>query len=721
VTGSSVFTYTASGSTGPVGNQLLVGAPFIPTTGSTYDIGATGQQFKNIHFSGALYNNGVPFTGAINGITYTASGPTGPTGPQLLISANLIPLTANTYDLGATSVRFHDMNLNGQMNIEVVDATGYNIRYTSITESGNKHTITNVYGPSGADGEALLYSPSLIFRNSRDFTTGPGWGSTGPNGENGPTGLLNEDYLGTVLFNDDKGRPATIVSKKLGSVDYSLSLNVKNEIASLTLVSAGTTGPTGPQILVNTHVLPTEDSVYDLGASGSAFRDLFLSGNTLHLGGSVISASGPSLSLNGSALSAGSTTVFETALIAGKFVQVSGEALASVQHISMSASGQYITFIAGVDPANIYVSINYGTTFTQITGNAVGQSFLNLANRKYSGVSVSSTGQYQTVIETEVVDQEGIETTYGGGIFVSSDYGVTWKETYATYTTNTVNALSSGGPKWTNIAVSSDGTIQVATSSSETSRVVISQQKVPSVFADWTDETSIIGFTASRLTMNDSGDRFSVMDSLTLRCYYLTFIGAGTAPTLTQTSGAAIEYPANTTINGLSLSRDGTVVVLTYNDEFSNYSIAQFTWTTKTTYPGVGSVVQGNQPTSIAMTSNGSIQVIKNIGGPNGILISTNYGASFTLSNNASISAVSVAQVLLSSNGQYAFIVDAQNDLYKCFVPINTYSIMPYTPAVMNDWPTGPTSVGNALDLIAQYFRVVGAINSKTFNDYSGW
>ena len=73
-TGSMIFRSTGptgplGQATGPIGQPTLqLGAYILPTIDNTYDLGATGIQFKDVHFSGSLYNNGVPFSGG-GGIT----------------------------------------------------------------------------------------------------------------------------------------------------------------------------------------------------------------------------------------------------------------------------------------------------------------------------------------------------------------------------------------------------------------------------------------------------------------------------------------------------------------------------------------------------------------------------------------------------------------------------------------------------------------------------
>jgi hypothetical protein len=88
--------------------------------------------------------------------------------------------------------------------------------------------------------------------------------------------------------------------------------------------------------------------------------------------------------------------------------------------LSMSSSGQYQTVVVTIN-GNIWTSADYGVTWT---------SRASAAN--WNGVSVSSTGQYQTA----VVD--------GGTLWTSSDYGVNWATRASTATWNHVSLSSTG-------------------------------------------------------------------------------------------------------------------------------------------------------------------------------------------------------------------------------------------------------------------------------------
>ena len=86
-------------------------------------------------------------------------------------------------------------------------------------------------------------------------------------------------------------------------------------------------------------------------------------------------------------------------------------------NISMSLSGQYMT---ATYYTSFYTSSDYGITWNR--------SFTPNSTNSWTGISISSTGQYQTVVSTG--------TTIGGSIpwiYLSSDYGKTWVPILTTF------------------------------------------------------------------------------------------------------------------------------------------------------------------------------------------------------------------------------------------------------------------------------------------------
>ncbi|NBO53258.1 MAG: hypothetical protein EBU84_01410, partial [Actinobacteria bacterium] len=106
----------------------------------------------------------LPFVGtggSIPGLYYRASGPTGPTGgqtgptgPWLQVSANMVPVTDNVFDLGATGLRFRDIHVGGST-IYLGDSVS--IKATNegaLTVSNNAGTV-NLVTPTGLNGGIL--------------------------------------------------------------------------------------------------------------------------------------------------------------------------------------------------------------------------------------------------------------------------------------------------------------------------------------------------------------------------------------------------------------------------------------------------------------------------------------------------------------------------------------------------------------------------------------
>lgn len=136
------------------------------------------------------------------------------------------------------------------------------------------------------------------------------------------------------------------------------------------------------------------------------------------------------------------------------------------QTVSISSSGQYITAISSIftssDRGNIWISSDYGSTFTQTSGlqqiyNYIEpvNGFLNLGMIDFNKtVCVSSSGQYQTALGLALSSQ----MTGNANIWISSDYGVNWSDTGAK--APFINGLVS---VFTSITMNGSGQNQIAT------------------------------------------------------------------------------------------------------------------------------------------------------------------------------------------------------------------------------------------------------------------
>ena len=84
---------------------------------------------------------------------------------------------------------------------------------------------------------------------------------------------------------------------------------------------------------------------------------------------------------------------------------------------NISADGSTIVYINSSNPANVYLSTDYGTTFTQKTSIPNGSPYSAVTGRE--NVVVSNGGQY-------IYNYKSQSTNNVNNILYSDDYGVTW-------------------------------------------------------------------------------------------------------------------------------------------------------------------------------------------------------------------------------------------------------------------------------------------------------
>jgi hypothetical protein len=230
-------------------------------------------------------------------------------------------------------------------------------------------------------------------------------GQTGPTGETGPTGTTG-------------ATGATGATGSTGSTGYTGYTGYTGVTGK-----TGATGPTGAT-----------------GATGATG----ITGTTGASGVTGVTGATGATGLWGAVAYKNVYDIFsETALSYGntgqpytQYLSI-GSTLVGNQYIAMSASGQYQTYVQGYPVStingSIFISSNYGNSFTVsagVTGN-------------WLSVAISASGQYQSAVS--------FQGPYPG-IYISSNYGVSWAFSY--------NAPLGYA---TNIAMSATGKYQIAT------------------------------------------------------------------------------------------------------------------------------------------------------------------------------------------------------------------------------------------------------------------
>jgi hypothetical protein len=99
---------------------------------------------------------------------------------------------------------------------------------------------------------------------------------------------------------------------------------------------------------IDTHLIPSTDSVYDLGSTSSQWRSLHVSSDTIYIGGVTISATGSSLTVNGTPLNSGASVNDENTVYVrkqgGDFLTIK-EAVESIT--TASSSNVYVVKVGG--------------------------------------------------------------------------------------------------------------------------------------------------------------------------------------------------------------------------------------------------------------------------------------------------------------------------------------------------------------------------------------
>jgi hypothetical protein len=470
-----------------------------------------------------------------------------------------------------------------------------------------------------------------------------------------------------------------------------------------------------------------------------------MSGTTIHMGDATIGARSGKLQLNGTFIT--DSVLVPSPTIATGFTQV-GSKLNTIDATNngkpgiiaiSSDSGQYVTYITSTSSTtgNIYVSNNYGVAFTIINSatnsyiTGIGTVFLSMGYRPYAAVAMSSSGQYQIAVEG-YMDQ-----TKQSGIFVSSDYGVTWKDIWGySYDTDLSNWVQQGAAnKWTGVVISGDG-----------SKVLISRLAPNTYYANTlnysitfpTDQIYLNSYEISvgenlttviqKIYINTAGNRLIIYTTDTSYGYNLYFwyygnnmwYQASHVPVIT-TGASPFNYadPPSFANVSVTMTSDGELVCVYGQDSSSVVYCTRLVWDTlgdgpsstaldrnlviNPTYPQ-----SGNLP--VTATADGKIQIIGLLASSSSYLyISYNSGINWTPISGLSSQ---IPFVNISSDGSYTFAVDFSNHLLRAYTatPTATNIVNPFTSSDPTQWPTayqpgGPATVQEALDLIARFMK----------------
>ena len=178
---------------------------------------------------------------------------------------------------------------------------------------------------------------------------------------------------GYVLSTNGSGNLSWVAAPSGNSINYisngtsNVYVNASGNVTTSVAGTSNVVNVTGSNVFVTANIIPTANITYDLGTSTNRFRDLYLSGNTINLGNSNLSANGTQLILTnplGGEFIVGGNGIVNSADLTGYSIANgnSNVSIVSNGNIAISSAGNANILIVTGTGANINGTAN-------ITGN----------------------------------------------------------------------------------------------------------------------------------------------------------------------------------------------------------------------------------------------------------------------------------------------------------------------------------------------------------------
>jgi len=404
---------------------------------SIYDNNGTAQvQYTNSN--GAAYNTIIRYRAQTT--APAGSSPTGGTGLFNSTTNNYVPNTlmfANTSDTvaSASDISFSNniLNVGGATKMVVSKTTdaadmsnasfvvsggasvakkllvgskvginttnpGYNLDINGdINIGGNIYQNGSIYSGSSlwsGDGQGKYYiNPTGSFLGIN--TTAP---STNLDVNGGFK--ANTASIGTLITNDSRFTNLAVTNITLGSIAPT-SISTSSVSSTNIIAENATTGSLNvdnlnfTRITIGTHLIPNANITYDLGSPSKRWRDLYLSGNTIHLGDSVTISATTTGNINIASGAPGSEGVFSSTSLSSSNLNTSYITSGSIISTSVSSATIQASSITTGS-----MNIANGMSATTVTATTITSSNMissdasigNLSATSYTGSNILLSG-----------------------------------------------------------------------------------------------------------------------------------------------------------------------------------------------------------------------------------------------------------------------------------------------------------------------------------------
>ena len=324
-----------------------------------------------------------------------------------------------------------------------------------------------------------------------------------------------------------------------------------------------------------------------------------------------------------------STQTIDLANFGQNWIQNTSAVSKSYTCVAVSASGKYQ--IVGAYGGSLYISSNYGSSWSSVGGAEVGGS------KNWISVSISASGQYVTA------------AVNGGYIYRSNNYA-----------SNSSWTQVSSSTSYLGVSISASGRYQTAVV--ENGSIYISSNYGSS----WTSQTS--GAILYSVSISASGQYQTASSDSSV---YISSNYGSTWKSVSQ-SQTGVRYALSVSVSGQYQTTNSQVGNVCISSDYGN------TWSSVTSL--------GSQSwRSVSMSASGQYQVGGGGSGP--IYVSSNYGSSWTTVTTGSSG--SLYGVAMSASGQYitlsivlilsttGLIYTCQNSIANGVVSVGNYSSTP--------------------------------------------
>ena len=429
-----------------VAKNLIIGQKIgVANTSPAFSLDVAGD----INFTGTFYKNGNVYSGSEIWATNSSS----------------VFYTAGNVGLG-TSSPSHQLDVVGGIRSSA-GLTTTTLVSTSVT-SGSVSS-TNLVGTNATIASGLFTNANVTTGTVGTLI------STNANVTTGTVGTLvsSTGTVGTLVSSN-----ANVTTGTVGTL-VSSNANVTTATIGSFVAGSGTIGG---------HLVPSTNIVHDLGSSSLRWRDLYLSGNTIHLGEKQLSLTGDvfqmekisiTSSIDASSITSASLLVSGGAGISGK-LRVGGTShLTSIEATSSTITNM-ISSTASVTTGTVgtlvssNANVSTGTVGTLLNTNAVSTNISSGTLNLSTGLT-SASAQITNVVSTTISAGTLVGTTFtGANMSLSGDLVIGGTLTTVNITTtNVVDTHITSG----NINVTSLATIlnaNVTTLTSGTARITTS-------------------------------------------------------------------------------------------------------------------------------------------------------------------------------------------------------------------------------------------------------